>query len=82
MKTFLTTVAAALTLAAPAWAAGSAAALDADANGVLSIEEIRAAFPDVSDAAFQEMDVNADGSLDADEVTAAQDSGLMPPIDG
>ena len=28
------------------------------------------------------LDLNADGALDADEVAAAQEAGLMPPTDG
>lgn len=56
------------------------AATDADANGdgVLTIEEVQAAMPDVSTEAFNAMDTNADGALDAAEVEAAQSAGLMP----
>ena len=60
--------------------ASGVAASDPDANGdgVLTIDEVQAVMPDVTAEGFSQMDLNADGSLDAAEVQAAQDAGLMP----
>lgn len=56
--------------------------LDTNGDGVLTIDEVQASFPDVTSDVFTAMDLNADGALDADEVAAAQEAGLMPPTDG
>lgn len=70
-------------LAIPALAMGQGAAeLDTNGDGVLTIDEVQASFPEVSSDIFTAMDLNADGALDADEVAAAQEAGLMPPTDG
>lgn len=71
------------TLSVPALAfAQGAADLDTNGDGVLTIDEVQASFPDVTSDAFTAMDLNADGALDADEIAAAQEAGLMPPTDG
>ncbi|WP_299200149.1 hypothetical protein [uncultured Tateyamaria sp.] len=75
------TFVAALTIPAFAVAQG-AADLDTNGDGVLTIDEVQASFPDVTSDVFTAMDLNADGALDADEVAAAQEAGLMPPTDG
>ncbi|MEO0503667.1 MAG: hypothetical protein AAFZ14_10100 [Pseudomonadota bacterium] len=69
-------------LVAPLAMAQSAAELDTNGDGVLTIDEVQASFPDVTSDAFTAMDLNADGALDANEVAAAQEAGLMPPTDG
>lgn len=70
-------------LAIPALAMGQGAAeLDTNGDGVLTIDEVQASFPEVTSDAFTAMDLNADGALDANEVAAAQEAGLMPPTDG
>lgn len=51
---------------------------DADGNGSYSFEEMQAAFADLTQEVFDEADVNDDGQLDADELAAAQESGLIP----
>ncbi|MEM8692210.1 MAG: hypothetical protein AAGG57_10020 [Pseudomonadota bacterium] len=71
--------AAATALTIPALAMGeSATEMDANGDGVLTIDEVQASFPDVSSDGFSAMDLNADGALDADEIAAAQEAGLMP----
>ena len=70
-------------LAFPALAMGqSAADLDTNGDGVLTIDEVQASFPEVTSDAFAAMDLHADGALDSDEITAAQEAGLMPATDG
>ncbi|WP_299625932.1 hypothetical protein [uncultured Tateyamaria sp.] len=75
------TFAVAMTL--PALAMGqSASDLDVNGDGVLTIDEVQASFPDVTTDSFTAMDLNADGALDGNEIAAAQEAGLMPPTDG
>lgn len=61
-------------------ASAAVAALSADANGdgVLTIDEVQAVYPDVTAETFTTMDLNADGALDESEVQSAQEAGLMP----
>ena len=67
----------------PAYAMSqSASEIDANGDGVLTIDEVQAAFPDTTGETFSTMDLNADGALDSSEVGAAQDAGLMPATDG
>jgi hypothetical protein len=51
---------------------------DTNGDGVLTIDEVQAVYPDVSAEGFSAMDLNSDGALDAEEVTAAEEAGLMP----
>lgn len=51
---------------------------DADANGTFSFDELKAAFPDLTEEVFKAADTNADGQLSADELKAAQDAGNIP----
>lgn len=51
---------------------------DTDGNGAYSMEELKAAFPDLTEEAFKAADVDADGALSADELKAAQDAGSIP----
>ena len=79
----LTSLAAVAALMTPALAMStSAAEVDANGDGLLTIEEVQAAYPDVTAEGFSTMDANADGALDGEEVAAAQDAGMMAPSDG
>lgn len=60
----------------------AATELDANGDGVLTIDEVQAVYPDMTPETFTAIDVNADGALDDDEVVAAQQAGLMPPSEG
>lgn len=57
---------------------GAAIEIDADGDGILSVAEVQAIYPEVTAAQFSEMDLNADGALDDAEVKAAQAAGKMP----
>lgn len=50
---------------------------DTDGNGSYSIEELTAAYPDMTAAIFGQVDVNADGAVDADELAAAREQGTL-----
>lgn len=74
MKKFLLTTVAAMTLSAPVWAQAD---LDTNTDGMLSIEELQAANPDITAEQFAALDADGDGALNADEVSAAQASGQL-----
>lgn len=50
---------------------------DTDGNGVFSIEELTAAYPDMNAGLFGQMDVDGSGAVDADELQAAREGGLI-----
>ncbi len=66
-------------LCLPAYAMGAGAAeIDANGDGLLSVTEVQAVYPDVTAEMFSAMDLNADGALDDAEVQAATEAGMMP----
>lgn len=69
----------AMAIAGTAWAASPA---DTDGDGMLTLDEVQAAFPEIDADSFTVMDANADGMLDEAEVLAAQEAGLMPKTEG
>ena len=79
MKTTVTAAALAALLAGPVLAQ---AAMDTDADGMYSMEELMAAFPDMTQETFTTADANGDGSLDAEELAQAQADGLIPASEG
>ncbi|MEZ5888505.1 MAG: EF-hand domain-containing protein [Paracoccaceae bacterium] len=58
-------------------AAAQTTVSDTDGNGTFSIEEMRAAYPDMTPALFAEIDVDGSGSVDADELQAARENGQI-----
>ena len=58
-------------------AAAMAEVMDDDGNGTFSMEEMQAAYPDLTEETFAEIDSNADGAIDAVELAAAEASGLL-----
>lgn len=74
----------ALTLATLAMAVSPALAMsdnavevDANGDGVLSLEEVQAVWSNVTAEDFATMDANADGTLDDTEIKAAEEAGMM-----
>lgn len=55
---------------------------DVDGDGMVSMEEFTAAYPDLTEESFAMADANADGMLDADELAAAAEAGVMPATEG
>ncbi|MCB1350480.1 MAG: EF-hand domain-containing protein [Paracoccaceae bacterium] len=51
---------------------------DTDGDGMVTLEEFTAAYPDLTAEAFDAADTNADGMLDADEIAAAAEAGVLP----
>ena len=81
MKKTVLTLMAAFGLALPT-SLLAATEVDANGDGVLTIDEVQAVYPEITAEAFTAMDVNADGALDDDEVVAAQEAGMMPATEG
>ena len=50
---------------------------DADGNGTFSMDELKVAYPDLTEELFVQIDANADGAVDIDELMAARDAGLI-----
>lgn len=59
-------------------AMGQAETLDTDGDGLVSYTEALVAMPEMTEAEFQALDANGDGVLDAAEIAAAQEAGLIP----
>lgn len=53
--------------------------IDTDGDGQLSYNELLAAHPEMTEETFVTIDANADGAVDADELQAAVEAGLLPP---
>jgi Ca2+-binding EF-hand superfamily protein len=71
----------ALTFAVPAMAQeGDFATLDANGDGFVTMAEFQAMMPDVSVDAFMQADTNADGALNEEELSAAQEEGILPSV--
>lgn len=45
-----------------------------------TFEELQAMVPDLTMEMFDAIDTNNDGEVDEEELAAAQDAGLIPPI--
>lgn len=50
---------------------------DTDGNGTFSKEEMRAAYPDITDEVFTTLDVDGNGQIDADELQAGRENGAI-----
>lgn len=78
MKKTVLTLAALATVLTPMLAqADMLAELDANGDGMVTVDEVQAMFPDMTADNFSEMDINDDGLLDGDELTAAEEAGMI-----
>jgi hypothetical protein len=50
---------------------------DTDGNGTWSLVELQAVWTDLTEDGFKGIDTNADGAVDATELQAALDSGVI-----
>ena len=50
---------------------------DTDGSGTYSMEELMVAYPTLTAEVYAVIDANGDGTVDADELTAAQASGIL-----
>jgi hypothetical protein len=58
-------------------ALGQADTADTDGDGMLSYTELLLVMPDMTEEDFAALDANEDGMLDAEEVAAAEEAGLI-----
>lgn len=58
------------------------ASIDLDGDGMYSFPELLVIMPDMTDEAFTTMDSTGDGLLDAEEIAAATEAGLLPAMEG
>ncbi|KQB98240.1 hypothetical protein AL073_05005 [Loktanella sp. 1ANDIMAR09] len=63
-------------LAVPGFA--QSADIDINGDGMYSYPEVQAVMPEMSEDDFSALDTSGDGLLDADEIAAATDAGLLP----
>lgn len=56
--------------------------MDTNADGMYSMEELMAVFPDMAEETFTAADTNGDGLLDSEELAQAQSDGLIPATEG
>ena len=68
-------------LLAASAAMAAMAEVDQNGDGVASYEEIAAVHDDVTEEACPGMDTNGDGSLDGDEMMAAEAAGELPKME-
>ena len=57
--------------------ASAATVEDADGNGSYSMEEMVAAYPELTEETFAEIDTDESGDISDDELTAATESGVL-----
>lgn len=50
---------------------------DSDGDGSYSMVELQAAYPEMTVEDFAQVDADQSGDVDADELTAAQENGLL-----
>ena len=74
MRLTIATLAAVIALPAMAQ---DMATMDTDADGMLSMEEMTASMPDMTEETFTSVDTNADGMLDEAEYQAGVDAGTI-----
>lgn len=65
-----------------ATAAFATSDLDADGDGILTMEEMTAVYPDFTEAQFADADTDGDGMINVDELAAARSLGIIPADQG
>ena len=50
---------------------------DADGNGTYSMDEMKVAYPDLTEEQFTAIDTSGDGEVDMDELAAAREAGTI-----
>jgi hypothetical protein len=68
-----------LALASAAFAQTLPEVPDSDGSGTWSLVELQAVFTDLTEETFTSMDTSADGAIDATELQAAVDGGVITP---
>jgi len=64
-------------MAVSAVQASAATVEDADGNGTYSMDELKAAYPDMTDETFAEVDADDSGEVSEEELSEAIESGVL-----
>lgn len=80
MKRLMLTLTAAVSAVAIASTA-LAHEMDTDQDGLYSLTEMRTEYPDLTEADYAALDTNQDEAVDADELAAAIESGVLAPME-
>ncbi|MEL7012692.1 MAG: EF-hand domain-containing protein [Pseudomonadota bacterium] len=78
MMTILKVTGLAAVLLVPTALMAGEQALDADGDGAVTMSEFNNAMPEAGVSVFAEIDADANGVLDAEELALAIDSGVLP----
>jgi Ca2+-binding EF-hand superfamily protein len=65
-----------------ATAAYAMSEMDSNADGSLSMDELQAVYPDMSETTFINADTDGNGLIDETELAEAQASGVLPADEG
>lgn len=52
--------------------------VDTNHDGLMTVDEVQAVYPDITAEIFAEIDSNNDGALDDKEMVTGQERGLVP----
>lgn len=78
MKKFTLQAVAVIALTVSATTLSAQSEIDTDGDGLLSYNELLAAYPAITEENFIALDTNADGAVDGDEMKAAIEAGTLP----
>jgi len=78
MKRMIALSLATVALTGAAFAQAEFEALDANADGMLTMDEMLATYPTMTEDSFVAIDGNADGLVDAAEFAIAMDGAMLP----
>lgn len=77
MKKMKLMLAALIAMGAASAAVAQTMVEDTDGDGMYSMAELVAVYPALTEERYLEVDANADGLVDAEELAAAQEAGLL-----
>lgn len=80
MNRVLSTIAATLGAAAIATSA-MAHEMDTDEDGLYSLAEMQTEYATLTEEQYAEIDTNADGAVDPEELAAAIENGVLPAME-
>lgn len=78
MKRMIALSLATAALTGAAFAQAEFEALDGNADGMLTMDEMLVTYPTLTEEAFVAIDGNADGLIDAEEFSVAMDGAMLP----
>lgn len=52
--------------------------IDTNGDGLMTMDEVQAVYPEVTAETFSQIDANGDGAIDDAEMVAGQEQGLIP----